>query len=168
MPFPLLLSLSDFPFNQSADSWLSVIDTILNVFYALAVRGYLLLVLLGFIVYATGLSDGSAKGLVAVGVFIYLFGPPAVNFLGSVSGIDNITMDSATRAWIDVFQLSDMEVVALLVWVGELVAALCCLTGAILYFTPTSGEMTTKGRTLIIRALMISPILVFFHMIPYL
>ncbi|MHA2164023.1 MAG: hypothetical protein ACXABF_16530 [Candidatus Thorarchaeota archaeon] len=71
--FFILLQL---PFEDSPiQSWFQTVELILNVLYALSVRGYLILVLVGFIIYASGVSDGLSKVLVAFGVVLYFVGP---------------------------------------------------------------------------------------------
>ena len=162
----LLLQLP-FEFSLPTD-WLNMMNNILRVLYALSIRGYLLLLLAGFVVYATGLSDTFAKLLVGMGVFIYILGPLATNLMGSFIGFETITMEAARSAWIDLFGMSDLEIETLLLWIGEVVAAVCCLAGAILYFTPTSGELASRGRSLIVRSLLLAPLLVFFHVTPWL
>ena len=140
---------------------------ILNGLYALAIRGYLILVILGLIVYATGLSDDLAKGLVAFGIGLYLFGPIIVNLFASSAAIGPVTPQSATLTWLDLFGMSDSEMIYLLVWIGDIVAATCCLAGAILYFTPSDKGLTERGKSLIVRALILAPILAFFHVAPF-
>jgi hypothetical protein len=156
-----------FGFDLPLD-WLDTVGQILNVLYALSIRGYLFLLLAGFIVYATGLSDTLAKILVGSGIFIYILGPLATNLMGSLIGLDTISMEGATTAWSELFGLSANEIVSLLIWIGEIVAATCCLAGAILYFTPTSKDLESRGRSLIVRSLILAPLLVFFHVTPWL
>jgi hypothetical protein len=162
----LLLQIP-FGFDLPLD-WLATVHQILNVLYALSIRGYLFLLLAGFIVYATGLSDTLAKILVGAGIFIYFLGPLATNLMGSLIGLETISMESATAAWSDLIGLSANEIVSLLIWVGEIVAATCCLAGAILYFTPTSRDLESRGRSLIVRSLILAPLLVFFNVTPWL
>ena len=140
---------------------------ILNALYALAIRGYLILVILGLIVYATGLSDELAKTLVAFGIGLYIFGPIVVNLFASSAAVGPVTPQSATSAWLGIFGMSDSEMIYLFVWIGDIVAATCCLAGAILYFTPSDKGLTERGKSLIVRALILAPILVFFHAAPY-
>ena len=167
VPVEIALILQ-FPFEFGFPTdWLNAVNSVLNVLYALSLRGYLLLLLGGFVVYATGLSDTSAKLLVGIGVFLYVLGPLATNLMGSLIGFETITAETARSAWVDLFGVSDMEIVDLLLWVGEIVAAICCLTGAILYFTPTSGELGSRGRSLIVRSLLLAPVLVFLHVTPW-
>lgn len=160
--FVAVLLQLPFGFEPPLD-WFNTLSQVLNVLYALSIRGYLLLLLSGFIVYATGLSDTFAKMLVGVGIFFYFFGPFATNVMGSFMGIETITMETAASAWLDLFGMSDAEIVTLLLWVGELVAAVCCLLGAILHLTPTSKDWESRGRSLVVRSLMLAPILVFFQ-----
>ena len=158
---PLLLQS---PFDlQLPENWFSGIYDILNVFFALAIRGYLIFVLLGMMIYATGLSDGLAKILVGFGVVLYFGGPIIVNLFGHFSGVEQITFETATATWIRVVGMTDTELISLLVWFGDAVAAICILVGAILYFTPNANDLTGKGKSLMVRALMLAPVLAFIH-----
>jgi len=147
--------------------WPPIMSLILNVFYALAIRGYLILVLVGLIIYATGLSDGLGKGLVIFGFGFYILGPIIINIFASFSAVDPVTPQSATLAWLDLFGMSDADMIYVLVWVGDIIAATCCLAGTILYFTPTDNGFTARGKSLIVRALILAPVLTFFHVAPY-
>ncbi len=160
----LVLLLLQSPFDlQMPENWFNTISDILNVFFALAIRGYLIFVLIGFMVYATGLSDGLAKFLVGLGIVLYFGGPIIVNLFAQFSGVETITLESATTAWLQFVGMSDVELISLLVWLGDAVAAICLLVGAILYFTPNANDMTGKGKSLMVRALMLAPILAFLH-----
>jgi hypothetical protein len=64
--------------------------------------------------------------------------------------------------------MTDAELISLLVWLGDAVTAICLLVGAILYFTPNANDMTAKGKSLLVRALMLAPILAFFHVAAWL
>jgi hypothetical protein len=150
------------------ENWFNTIGEILNVLFALAIRGYLIFVLVGMMIYATGLSDGLAKSLVVLGIALYFGGPLIVNLFGQFSGVEIITLESATTAWLRVVGMTDAEVVSLLVWLGDAVAAICLLVGSILYFTPAANDMTGRGKSLIVRALMLAPILAFFHVAAWL
>jgi hypothetical protein len=157
------------PFDlQLPENWFTTINQILNVLFALAIRGYLIFVLVGMIIYATGLSDGLAKSLVILGVALYFGGPLIANLFGQFSGIETITLESATTAWLQLVGMTDAELMSLLVWLGDAVAAICVLVGAILYFTPNASDMTARGKSLIVRALMLAPVLAFFHVAAWL
>jgi hypothetical protein len=165
----VVLMLVQSPFDVTLpEEWFTIMGQIFNVLFALAIRGYLLLILVGLILYATGLSDTLSKVLVAFGIGLYFGGPLIVNLIASFSSIDLITMESATAAWLELFGMTDTEIVYILVWVGEAVAGTCCLAGAILYFTPSTKELKSRGQSLIVRSLMLAPILVFFHITPLL
>jgi len=165
----LAFLLLELPFEvQMPDTWLNTIGEILNVFFALVIRGYLILILIGMMIYATSLSDGLAKSLVILGIGLYFGGPIIINILGHFSGIETITLESATSAWLHLLGMTDAEVISILVWLGDAVAAICMLVGAIFYFTPTANDMTGKGKSLMIRALMLAPILAFFHIAAWL
>ena len=163
---PLLLQS---PFDlQMPENWFNTMGEILNVLFALAIRGYLIFVLIGMMIFATGLSDGLAKSLIALGIALYFGGPLIVNLFAQFSGVEPITLESATRAWLQLLGMTDAEIVSLLVWLGDAVAAMCLLMGAILYFTPGASDMTGKGKSLMVRALMLAPILAFFHVAAWL
>ena len=113
----LVLLLLQSPFDlQMPENWFNTIGLILNVLFALAIRGYLIFVLVGMIIYATGLSDGLAKSLVILGVALYFGGPLIVNLFGQFSGVEIITLESATTAWLQVVGMTDAEIGSLLVW----------------------------------------------------
>jgi hypothetical protein len=165
----VMFLLAQFPFDVTLpEEWFSIMGQIFNVLFALAIRGYLLLILVGLILYATGFSDSLSKGLVALGIGLYFGGPLIVNLVASFSSIELITMESATAAWLELFGMTDAEIVYILVWIGEAVAGACCLAGAILYFTPSTKELKSRGQSLIVRSIMLAPILVFFHITPLL
>jgi hypothetical protein len=162
--FNLVNLLLQSPFDlQLPEEWFSTVYDILNVFFALAIRGYLIFVLIGMMIYATGLSDGLAKYLVGLGVVVYFGGPFIVNLFGHFSGVAPITLESATTTWLRVVGMSDTELISLLVWLGDAVAAICSLAGAILYFTPNANDLTGKGKSLMVRALLLTPVLAFVH-----
>jgi len=164
-----LLLLLELPFEvQLPDAWLNTIGEILNVIFALVIRGYLIFILIGMMIYATSLSDGLAKSLVILGIALYLGGPIIINIFGYFSGIEAITLEGATSAWLHLLGMTDAELISTLVWLGDAVAAICMLIGAILYFTPTANDMTGKGKSLMVRALMLAPILAFFHVAAWL
>lgn len=165
----VLFLLAQSPFDTTLpEEWFSIMSQIFNVLFALAIRGYLLLVLIGLILYTTGFSDSLSKGLVALGIGLYFGGPLIVNLIASFSSIDLVTMESATAAWLELFGMTDGEIVYILVWIGDAVAGTCCLAGTILYFTPSTKELKSRGQSLIVRSLMLAPILVFFHITPLL
>ena len=159
----LLLQLS---FDASPE-WLEVWQDILSLALAFAIRGYFILVLVGFMVYTTGLSDGLAKLLVGAGVVLYVASPYLIDLVASLSGLASVDLNAATSAWFTYIGLTDAEFVELLLTIGDVLLATCALIGAILYFTPTSSDLEARGRTLMIRAVMFSPVLVFFHITPW-
>jgi hypothetical protein len=140
---------------------------ILNVLLALIIRGYLMLVLVGFMIYVTGLSDGLGKILVVGGVVIYIAGPIVLDLFAGVVGAGPISLEGATSAWLGLIGMTDADLVYLLVTIGDIVAAVCILAGAIMYFTPLSGDLKSRGQSLIVRALLFAPILAFFHVAPW-
>ncbi|MCK4740088.1 MAG: hypothetical protein KAT22_00970, partial [Candidatus Thorarchaeota archaeon] len=79
-----------------------------------------------------------------------------------------ITLESATYAWLSLIGMADTELFAIIVFLGDALMALCILIGAILYFTPTSNDLKKRGQSLIVRALILAPVLVFFHLSPWL
>ena len=163
-----ILFLQEFPFDPTVPSpFLGILDLILNVMMALAIRGYLILVLVGFMIYVTGLSDGLGKLLVGTGVVIYVAGPLLLNFFAGVVGVETVTLEGATSAWLTLIGMTDVEIVSLLVLLGDMVAATCVLAGAILYFTPSANDLKSRGQSLMVRAIMFAPILAFFHIAPW-
>ena len=163
MVSPVLLLLQ-MPFElQLPENWFSTVYDILNMFFALAIRGYLIFVLVGMMIYATGLSDGLAKFLVGLGVVLYFGGPFIVNLFAHFSSVEPITLETATNTWLRVVGMSDTDLISLLVWLGDAVAAICILAGAILYLTPSANDLTGRGRSLIVRALLFAPVLAFVH-----
>ncbi len=163
------LLLLQSPFDlQMPETWFVIVSDILNVFFALAIRGYLVFVLIGLMIFATGLSDGLSKGLVILGVVLYFIGPLIANLFGQFSGVEPITSESATTAWLRFVGMTDVELITVLVWLGDAIACICLLSGAILYFTPSANDLTSRGRSLMIRALMFAPVLAFFHVAAWL
>jgi len=155
-------------FDGPFASWSDFISFVLNITFALSIRGYLIFVLIGLMIYMTGLSDGLSKTLVIIGIALYLLSPFILGILVEVAGVIPITLESATYAWISLVGIADNELIALLVFLGDALMALCILIGAILYFTPTSNDLTARGQSLIVRALIFAPVLVFFHLSPWL
>ncbi|MFW9800845.1 MAG: hypothetical protein ACFFD9_10440 [Candidatus Thorarchaeota archaeon] len=157
------------PFDIPAfPPWLEAIDLILNVFFALVVRGYLVLVLVGFIIYVTGLSDGLAKTMVLFGVASYVAGPYLLGLLADIAGVPQPTLEDATVAWLGLLGMTDAELIDVLVTLGDIIVAIAILAGAIMYFTPLAGDLKTKGQSLIVRGLLLLPILGFFHVAAWL
>lgn len=165
----LSILLLQSPFDlQMPETWFDIVSDILNVFFALAIRGYLIFVLIGLMIFATGLSDGLSKGLVVLGIALYFVGPLIANLFGQFSGVEPITLESATAAWLRFVGMTDVELIVVLVWLGDAIACICLLAGAILYFTPSASDLTSRGRSLIVRALMFAPVLAFFHIAAWL
>ncbi|MHA1864595.1 MAG: hypothetical protein ACTSWA_12560 [Candidatus Thorarchaeota archaeon] len=162
----LLMTQSPIEFGPP-EIWFSTLTLILNVVYAIAIRGYLIFVLIGFIVYATTYGDGLGKFLVGAGFFLYFAGPLLANLFAQAAAIEPLTFESATLTWLGFFGMSDADMIYTVVWFGSAVAAICCLTGAILYFTKAAGDFESKGKSLIIRSLILFAILSFFHVAPY-
>jgi len=155
-------------FDGPFTSWLDFISFVLNVMFALSIRGYLIFVIIGLIIYMTGLSDGLSKTLVIIGIGLYLVSPVILSILVEMAGVAPITLESAAYAWLSLIGISDSELIAILVFLGDALMALCILIGAILYFTPASNDLKARGRSLIVRALILAPVLVFFHLSPWL
>jgi hypothetical protein len=147
---------------------LETLGDVFKVLFALAIRGYLIFLLLGFMVYATGLNDGLSKALITLAIFLYFVAPFLIDLFVGFAGAEPITLEDATRAWLERFGLTDGELVNLLVTLGECVAAVCVLVGAILYFTPSSNDLKARGQSLMVRSLILAPILVFFQLAPWL
>ena len=168
MVSPIIALMVQSPFEiPTYGPWMDLAGLMLNVLLALVIRGYLMLVLLGFMIYVTGLSDGLGKTLVIMGVAIYILGPYVLDIFAGIIGTEPINLDSATSAWLSLIGMTDAELVFLLVTIGDIVAAVCILSGAIMYFTPLSGDLKGRGQSLIVRALLFAPILAFFHIAPW-
>jgi len=155
-------------FDGPFTSWSDFISFVLNIMLALSIRGYLIFVLIGLMIYMTGLSDGLSKTLVLVGIALYLISPFILGVLVETAGVNPITLESATYAWLGLIGIADTELIAILIFLGDALMALCILIGAILYFTPTSNDLKKRGQSLIVRALILAPVLVFFHLSPWL
>ena len=162
------MALLQNPFDVTPiPEWLEAMEVILNLVYAFAINGYLILILIGFMVYATGLYDGLSKTLVILGIALYIAGPTIATSFASAAGIGVLTFESATATWYGLFGIYQAELVALLLILGDFVVATCIVVGAILYFTPTSGDLRSRGHSLIVRALIFAPILAFLHIAPW-
>jgi len=165
----LLFLLLQSPFDlQMPENWFSIVGNILNVLFVLVIRGYLIFVLIGLIIFATGFSDSFSKILVGLGIALYFGGPFIVNLFGQFSGVEPVTLESATTAWLRIVGMTDAELIMILVWLGDAIACICLLTGAILYFTPSTNDLASRGKSLMVRALMLAPVLAFFHVAAWL
>ena len=162
----IMMAQSPFEFTP-LEYWLSTITFLLNAFYAISIRGYLIFILIGFIVYATTYVDGLAKFLVGAGFFLYFGGPILANVLAQIATVELVTFESATSVWLTSFGMSDADLIYTIVLIGNAVAAICCLTGAILYFTKAAGDLESQGKSMIIRSLILLAILSFFYVAPY-
>lgn len=149
-------------------NWFAIIGDILNVAYVLAIRGYLIFVLIGLMIFATGISDGLSKGLVAFGIILYFAGPFVVNLFAQFSGVEQISLESATFVWLRIVGMTDAELITILIWLGDAIVSLCLLAGAVLYFTPSAKDLESRGKSLMVRALMFAPVLAFFHVAAWL
>jgi len=163
---PLLMVQIPPDFAYPSD-YLGILSFLLNIFYALAIRGYLIFILIGFIIYATTYSDGFGKFMVAVGFFLFFAGPLIANVFAYFTATELVTFESATQTWLSFFGMSDADFIYTIVWIGDAVGAICCLTGAILYLTKTANDMESKGKSLLIRSLILFAILSYFHVAPY-
>jgi hypothetical protein len=161
----LLLQL---PFDTGFPQWVETLGDVFKVLLALAIRGYLIFLLLGFMIYATTLNDSLSKALITIAILLYFVAPFLIELFAGFAGAEPITLENATRAWLETFGLTDGEFVNLLVTLGECVAAVCVLIGAILYFTPSSNELKARGQSLMVRSLILAPILIFFQIAPWL
>ena len=118
-------------------------------------------------IYATGLSDGFSKILVIGGVVLYFVGPTLANFLADSAGLGLLSIESAQSTWYALFGIYETQMIALMITIGDIVVAICILVGAILYFTPSSGDLKSRGYSLVVRALIFAPILAFLHIAPW-
>jgi hypothetical protein len=167
LPESVSLLMAQFPFEfQPPDFWLPTLETILTVLYAVAIRGYLIFLLIGFIIYTTTYGDGFGKFFVGAGFFFYFAGPLLVNLFAQLATIELVSFESATLAWTNLVGMPDADIIYTIVWIGDLVGAICLLTGAILYFTKAAGDLESKGKSLIIRSLILFAILSYFHLAP--
>jgi len=168
LPGPVSLLMAQFPFGLDLpDFWLPTMEQILTVLYALAIRGYLIFLLIGFIVYTTTYVDGLGKFMVGAGFFLYFAGPIIINSLAQIATLEPVSFENATMAWTNLVGMPDADIIYTMVWTGDLVGAICLLTGAILYFTKAAGDLENKGKSLIIRALILFAILSYFHLAPF-
>ena len=164
----LLALVMQLPYDMGPlPEWLDAMEWVLNMLYAFAVNGFLILILLGFMIYATGLSDGFSKLLVIGGVALYFVGPTLANFLADSAGLGLLSIESAQSTWYALFGIYEAQMVALMVTIGDIVVGICILVGAILYFTPSSGDLKSRGYSLVVRALIFAPILAFLHIAPW-
>ena len=124
-------------------------DDIFNIFLAISIRGYLVLILVGLMVYATGTSDGTAKILVGGGIGLYFLGPFVLDILAGLAGVSPPNIEQATSAWLRVFGMTDADTIAIIVTIGDIILAVCVLVGAILYFTHSSSDFMSRRRKLL-------------------
>ena len=163
----LSFTMLQLPLPDTYLDWPDLMSDILNAFLAFTIRGYLVMILVGLMIYATGLSDGLAKGLVIGGIIIYFIGPFILDLASGIIGISPPTIEQATMSWLSIFGMPDAEIIAFIVTIGDLVIAVCVLIGAILYFTPSSPDLHARGQSLIVRGLILAPMLLFFHLAPW-
>ena len=167
LPESAALLMAQAPFGfQLPDFWLPTLETILTVFYGLAIRGYLIFLLIGFIIYTTTYGGGFGKFMVAAGFFLYFAGPLIVNVFAQFATLELVTFEAATLAWTNLVGMPDADIIYTIVWIGDLVGAICLLTGAILHFTKAANDLELKGKSLIIRSLILFAILSYFHFAP--
>jgi hypothetical protein len=168
LPESVLLLMAQSPFGfELPDFWLPTLEQILTVLYAVAIRGYLIFLLIGFIVYTTTYVDGFGKFMVGAGLFLYFAGPIIINSFAQLATLELVSFETATLAWTNLVGMPDADLIYTIVWIGDLVGAICLLTGAILYFTKAAGDLETKGKSLIIRALILFAVLSYFHIAPF-
>lgn len=145
------------------DAWLRSISIVLNIIYALTIKGYLILILLGFMIFMTGLNDTLAKILITLGGIIYFVGPFVIAVMANNYGVLPPTAESAIFTWNSIFHMSESDFIATLILLGDMLMCIGILAGAILYFVPSSNELRNRGQSLIVRSLMMAPVLAFFH-----
>ncbi|MFX0046286.1 MAG: hypothetical protein ACFE8Z_10605, partial [Candidatus Hermodarchaeota archaeon] len=85
-----------------------------------------------------------------------------------IAGVDPLTLEGAKVAWLDVIGMTDAEFIHTLVTIGDIIVAVAILAGAILYFTPLAGDLKSRGQSLIVRAILLAPVLGFFHVTAWL
>lgn len=118
-------------------------------------------------IFATGLSDGLSKHLVGFGIGVYFLGPYVVRAVAGYCDVTPANPHDAGLMWYRIIGLSYLELISLLVILAEIIVAVVILTGAILYFTPSSSDLKSKGHSLIIRGIVLGSILAFIHVIPW-
>ncbi len=155
------------PFTTPFQEWLDGMTLIFNLGYAMVIRGYFLLLLIGFMIYVTGLSDTLSKALVIAGIVLYIGGPPIINLFAGMLGVGTVSADEALATWLNFVGIGDAEFIHLLIMIGGIVLSVCGLSGAILYFTPASNDLKVRGQSLIVRALILAPVLAFFQLAPW-
>jgi hypothetical protein len=165
--FASIVPLQAFPGGSSLPVWTDFIERALNALYGLAVRGYLLFILVGLIVFMTGLSDGLSKGLIVIGAIIYIAGPYLVSFFAGIAHVEAPTFETAIAAWPAFFGGTGSDMLTMMVFLANILFSICLLSGVVLYFTPTSHDLNTKGHSLIVRAAMMAPVLIFFNISPW-
>ncbi|MGV9169089.1 MAG: hypothetical protein ACOC38_04010 [Promethearchaeia archaeon] len=162
------LPLLQFPFDfDPPTQWFEIMNRLLNLILALSTRGFLLFVLLGLMIFATGLSDALSKSLVCFGIGSYFTGPYVVDAIADFCNVTPATQHDAESVWYNTLGLTYLQLVSLLMIFVEIIAAIAILTGAILYFTPSSPDLKSKGHSLLIRGFMIASILAFIHAVPW-
>jgi Na+/phosphate symporter len=162
------LTSLQFPFDfEPPTQWFGIMNWLLNLILALSTRGYLLLILVGLMVFATGLSDSVSKHLIGFGVGFYFLGPYVVAAIAQYFDVTPATPEDASLVWYNMVGLSYLELVSLLVILAEIIVAIIVLVGVILYFTPSSRDLKTKGHSLVIRGIVLASILAFIHAIPW-
>lgn len=149
--------------NLPFTAWLESISIVLNLFLALVIKGYLIFILIGFMIYLTGLNDGLAKILITIGAVTYFIGPFIINLLSQRFGATAPTVESAMTVWNTLFKMSESDFIGTLILLGDMLMYIGLLIGVILYFVPSSPELKVRGQSLIVRSLMMFPVMSFFH-----
>jgi hypothetical protein len=165
--FVAILPLQSLPGAPNLPGWTSFIERALSAMYGLAVRGYLLFIVIGLILFMTGLDDGLSKALIVFGVIIYIGGPYLVSFFAEMARVESPTIESATVAWLGLFGGTGSEMITMMVFLGDILFSICLLSGVVLYLTPSSNDLKAKGHSLMVRALMLAPVLVFLNVTPW-
>ncbi len=130
------------------------------------VRGYMLLILVGMTIFATGLGDSAAKQFVILGVGLCVLGPVLTPLVSGLLGLQPLSIDQSMDIWIRVLHVPDAELVGLALYAADAVSAVCFLVGAILYFNPASGDLKERGHSLMVRSLILAPVVLFLHLSP--
>ncbi|RLI62572.1 MAG: hypothetical protein DRO93_00955 [Candidatus Thorarchaeota archaeon] len=137
----------------SINALLNGLALVLQVGYILFSRWYFVLIVFGFMVYATTLNDSLAKTLVVFGVFSYILSPFLAEVMDTSVGIEAFLHETSFGA--AVLAVSDIEVMSVLLAAAEAVGAICVLSGAVMYLTKPSRELEVRGRSLVVRALVL-------------
>ncbi len=148
----------------------SLLDTVseaLRFLYVFITRWYFIFVVLGFIVYATTLYDSTAKVMVSFGIIAFFIGPFMAGLIAGMPLGSTVVADGNVMM-MDVFGMTDGDLMFLLLSFADLVAATCILIGAIMHFTQPSHDMIERGKSLMTRGIILLFVCVIMYAQPFL